>query len=649
MKPSLNLLFLIIILLFSNCSREKKSDLEIKLKPEDEKEVTSLGKALYKNISSKNHDSVIIIGKQFIKYMQQKPYLKNGIYAVNDEMGKAYLALKKHDSAVLAYKKSIKFFEQEPGAIEELSNQYINTIIGLINIDKRTENYDNAIKVLYRGLINLNGEKPKLRSRLFNELGYVYWYMKDINYAEKMFRKSLLIPEKSEFTKNANYMGLGDVFFSKNLDSAYFYYKKASSYFKKKIDKGNYYTNIINISQVLIRKGEVIEAEKLLLEAENHFIKSGSKYDIGRVYLGLAKVAMYNKNIDNEFKYLEQARPFLEKNGGIVNLHKLYLQFSKFYTKTGDLIKQKHYANKANQIKDSIYNPNKRSLINIYKINHLYELNELKVQTQKKQISIQSKQKKWLIIGVLILLFLIIILYILYLQRIKTQKALLKNQEELSAQKVSTLLQNQKVRSMQSHIEGQKKERERIAKDLHDSISGNLAAIKMKLTDIKENQSKDIDLIISNIDKTYNQVRSISHNLTPQEVVEYNFINVLNQLILLYQSENLKLTIEVFPEEELNLVNNSIQIEIYRILQELITNIVKHANATKGLINITLHDDYLNLIIEDNGIGIDIRKKEKGIGLKNISSRVKSLNGTIELDSGLNKGVTVNINIPTPT
>ena len=629
-----------------SCNQKEEYSLEIKIKAEDEKEFNFLGEKFYKKLRDKQHDSIIIVGKQLIKFMESRPYLTNGIYAINYELGNAYWSLKKHDSAVKAFKKAIIFFEQEPKAIEILPESYVNTLKGLVNIDRRTENYDNAIKTLYKGLVNLNGKRPDLRSKLFNEIGYVYWYMRDNDKAERMFRKSLLIPEKSEYTKHANYVGLGDVFTFRNLDSALYYFNKANLYFKNKSAKGNYHVNNTNIAQVLIKKGKLSEAKKLLLDAENHFVNTGSKFSIGKVYLSLAEVEKLNKNTDKEFIYLEQAKPFLEHNGGMINLEKLYHQFSEFYVKTANPIKENYYLNKAKQVRNNIYDVKKRGLINLYEIKHLKELNDLKIKSQELLILTQKKQNNWLITGVLMLTSLIFALFILYKQRMRAQKALLRNKEQLAAEKVNTIIESQKVKSMQSHLEGQNKERERIAKDLHDSISGNLAAIKMKLSNVKESHSQEIDSIIKSIDETYSEVRAISHNLLPNEVVKQNFVSVLNQLILLYQSESLTLCVEVFPEEEVNQIDESIQVEVYRILQELITNIIKHANASKGLINITLHENYLNLLIEDNGLGFNPKKKENGIGLSNIFSRTKSLYGTIDMDSKQNNGTTVNINIP---
>jgi signal transduction histidine kinase len=304
-------------------------------------------------------------------------------------------------------------------------------------------------------------------------------------------------------------------------------------------------------------------------------------------------------------------------------------------------------AEKYRIINDSVHSIEKTKIIKDLKIKHESDLKETEILTQKKLIETKNSQNTGLLIGFSLILISMLSMFFLYKKRLSIQKKLLKKQEELADEKMNTVLEKQKVKTFQSHIEGQNKERERIAKDLHDSVSGNLAAIKMKLSTIEVNNSAKLDAIILNLDTTYNEVRTISHNLLPQEIVNLSFTENINQLVLLYQSEKLKIDVAIFPEEEINKLSQKIEVELYRILQELITTMAKHAKATKCTISITLHNNYLNVIIEDNGVGYNITKKSKGIGLTNIASRINSVKGSLDIDSLKGKGTTVNINIPT--
>ena len=359
---------------------------------------------------------------------------------------------------------------------------------------------------------------------------------------------------------------------------------------------------------------------------------------MGRIYLLLAEIAFINKENDSILSYLEKAEPFLGKNGSYIRKEQLYYNFSRYYEIINKPNLKKEYDIKLNEIISSLDDIKKRSLVDVYELKHLNELNEFKIKIQEEHLQLKEKQNRWLIIWLLFLFLLMILLFILYKKWSKTQK-------KLTNEKVNTLLETQKVKTIQSHLDGQNNERKRIAKDLHDSISGNLAAIKVKLTNI-ESDSENIKTIISNIDDTYNEVRQISHNLLPKETEQQNFTQRLNSLINLYKTKKLHIEFDVFPIEEINNTSITIQVEIYKVLQELMTNITKHSKASEAVINITANESFLNILVEDNGLGFNKNKMSSGIGLQNISSRVTTLNGTLEIDSSKRKGTSITINIP---
>jgi len=581
-----------------------------------------------------------------IRYLEDKPHLIIPKLLTYGDIGKAYSAINREDSAAIAYKKSIKLFELEPKILEDAPDIFVHIVKGMVNIDKKTESYDKAIKTLYKSLETLNDFSPKYKSDIYNELGYAYWYINDFKEAEILFKKALDIPEKSDFTKYTSYMGLGDVQINNNLDSALYYYMKVLPYFKNHSTKNKFYINKTNIANVLIKKGQLNEAEKTLILVRNYYLKNNLKSNLDDVYLLLSEIALLKKDTSKILKYLKKAEPIIENQGKLLSLEKLYGGYVDYYKENKNINLTNFYSKKHKQIRDSIYSKEKRMLIEVYKTKHLNKINKAKIETQNLLISSQKKQKKHLTIGVTLLIISIGFLLFFYKLKLKTQKELFEKKEELATEKVNTIIETQKTKAIQSRLQGQNKERERIAKDLHDTISGNLAAIKMKLANIKEYQSQEVEAIISSIDATYHEVRNISHNLIPKKIDQESFIIILNQLIQLYQSDNLNLILEAFPENRLNKINSKTQIELYRIIQELITNIVKHAKASKGLINITLHENYLNLLIEDNGIGFDSKKKYTSIGLSNIKSRITVLNGNIEIDSQIKKGTTININIP---
>ena len=208
-------------------------------------------------------------------------------------------------------------------------------------------------------------------------------------------------------------------------------------------------------------------------------------------------------------------------------------------------------------------------------------------------------------------------------------------------------LQNKKQEELLLAIsETQTDERKRIAQDLHDSIGGSLALTKSKFESVKNmlgTTSNELESALDTLDKTTQQVRQISHNLMPGELVRFGLVAAINTLL-----ENLN-------EEEINAQFHTTQsearfepmkeIQLYRIVLEALQNILKHAQAKNLFIQLNRHKDQLSLMIEDDGNGMP-DSPEDGMGLKNIKQRVQLLKGVFTVDSSSERGTVLNFQIP---
>ena len=147
-------------------------------------------------------------------------------------------------------------------------------------------------------------------------------------------------------------------------------------------------------------------------------------------------------------------------------------------------------------------------------------------------------------------------------------------------------------------------------------------------------------------EKTYNEVRNISHNLSSNFLKDKDFNIVLLDLKKVYENRNeFEMDIVIYPEDTFKDLTETLKHHLYRIIQELLTNISKHAKAKKVAITITQHEDFINIIVEDDGIGFKTTNTS-GIGLKNIQDRLKSFHGTLNIESLVSKGSFIIIDIP---
>lgn len=279
----------------------------------------------------------------------------------------------------------------------------------------------------------------------------------------------------------------------------------------------------------------------------------------------------------------------------------------------------------------------------------LNEISLLKKDQQLKALEInqQKKTRLFTIIAFLILLIPITGLLFQYYKRLKAQRLLNSKQAEISSQKINGILKDQELKLIKASISGQDKERERISQELHDSIGGNLAAIKLQLNHLASSNFANIENINLQLDDTYQQVRSLSHTLMPKKFSQNKFCEVLESYLNnISAASQLEISFLTYPKKEINEMSEVIQIEVFKIIQELLTNTIKHAKATLIEIQLNLIDNDLNVLFEDNGIGFNTENYKQGIGFINLETRIKKLNGSLQIDSKLKRGTIINIEIP---
>lgn len=208
---------------------------------------------------------------------------------------------------------------------------------------------------------------------------------------------------------------------------------------------------------------------------------------------------------------------------------------------------------------------------------------------------------------------------------------------------------HQQIGKLRGLLEGEEKERKRIAEELHDGIAGDLSAIKFNLAHLSQKNKDESNAVILNelwqiIDKSCEQIREISHNLSPTAITNNGLsVAVENYCVKIEKTYQIKVNY-VFTGEKLNLGNTS-ETHIYRIIQELLNNIVKHSGANWAQVTIENQESYLAISVKDNGKGFSSTALSNGIGLSNIDSRIRFLEADIQRESNEN-GTVFNILIP---
>lgn len=283
---------------------------------------------------------------------------------------------------------------------------------------------------------------------------------------------------------------------------------------------------------------------------------------------------------------------------------------------------------------------------------------QLNTAEKEKQILIEQQQKKRnqnIAIGLGGSLFLGSIIAILVYRNTKRKQRIAEQEREIEIQKTEKLLKEQELTAIDAMISGQEKERQRLANDLHDNLGSALATVKLHFDHLKNNRNnpniENVEELYSKtnnlLDEAYQKVRTIAHEKNSGVMANQGLLPAIKKLASKASNgDQLQIEVQDYGLDER--LDNALEISIFRMIQELITNIIKHANATEINISLTNHDSLLNIIVEDNGKGFDAKvlPEKDGMGLKSIEKRVEHMEGTFEIDSTIGKGTNIIINIP---
>jgi signal transduction histidine kinase len=358
---------------------------------------------------------------------------------------------------------------------------------------------------------------------------------------------------------------------------------------------------------------------------------------LGKVYLSLGdyrRAEEYLRLSLEKAQQLNIARGVLE---GHSTLSRLYAQQGNFKAA------YRHQASFV-QLKDSIEGKETKQNINQLEVKYRTAQKDKELVQKELQISRQKsllKQRNLWIMGIsagaLLLAAIAALLYSLYRSN--------WHQKRFQEQKFRSLEQEQEIGQLRAMMRGEEKERIRIAQDLHDGIGGMLASIKMNLNAIGDEQPELCTLpgfakVSGMLADTAREVRKTAHNLMPDALSRQS----LREALLWYCENNSSSLLQVDLRYDVSEPGSKAgELFLYRIVQELVQNIVKHAHASYAVVQLMLYDGRLSITVEDNGNGFDSELPVTGSGLANLKKRVEMLQGYIAISSRKNSGTTTHI------
>lgn len=387
-----------------------------------------------------------------------------------------------------------------------------------------------------------------------------------------------------------------------------------------------------NIGTLYMDTDSLELADRYFKKAVDAYTINNNTHDLARVLLNTGLLKKKQKKYPSAAADYKRSLAY-SKEGGFLKLEEEALQKLAFlYEEQGDF--KNAYLSYVGfvEVKDSILNTENQSSINKLMIEFETEKKERQIVQQDLEIAqktLESRRKTFIIvllIGVIVILLLFS--FVVY-SRIKIRQERRINEERM------------KMKQLQMNVvlESQESERKRFARDLHDGFGQLITAVKIMLGQMHDTNEKNerSELALKSnevLDTMHTQLREIAHNLMPEQLINEGLSTALKEYARrVSRNSDIEIEVNTFGIEKR--LNQTIEVNVYRIIQEWINNVIKYSGAKKLTIQLTGYETEINILIEDNGIGFEKEKltKSSGWGWKNIQSRLEAINGILEIDS----------------
>ncbi len=523
-------------------------------------------------------------------------------------------------------------------------NQAASLISRYAAVDQRKQNFDKAVERYLQAadIFNETGERSKIIFTYYNLAG-IYKFLDDTTkmffYAKETNRLALQSEDSVSIIRGL--IALGDAYcVVKKYDSVLLISTQGVQMAKNQ--QLTFAIGIFNNYLGLYYSNKALQYDSAIFhfnEALHNFDLLNIQYDIALVYQNMGNAYLHKKDYANAVQFSLKAVDLAEKLKLDQVLYFSLRDLVDAEQALGNLPESYKYLQYFVAINDSIQNKNNRKKV--------YEL-ENKYQAQQKEMMLFAQQKiierknllNYLLASGLLSLFIIIaLLYRNY-----------RHKQKLQQQQIADLETEKKLMATEAVLKGEEQERTRLAQDLHDGLGGMLSGIKYSFNTMKgqlvmtAENTMAFERSMDMLDSSIGEMRRVAHNMMPEALVKFGLNTALKDFCNhINQSGALQLSYQSIGMEDAE-IDTTTSITIYRIVQELINNTMKHAAAKSGLVQVSLLQQILSVTVEDDGRGFD-PSLASGMGLRNVHNRVDFLKGTLDVKTEEGKGTSVHIEI----
>ena len=571
-----------------------------------------------------------------------------------NDIGICYIELNKMDSAIASFEQAIPVARE---LNDTLRVARITANIGNVYLHKK----DRAKAIEYylqsARIWETCADQNRLAA-LYSNIGSLLTeqkeYDKAIEYSNKGYE--LAIKLNDDYSAVNALLNLSGAYNDlKQFDKQFELLQRALPLAKKGEDMEQINTVYDNLGSFYYQQKQYKESLANYLESYKYAQQMGNQYHLCEVCKKLARVYHQLKEPAKALQFIIQAEKIANVIAERADLKGIYQARAEIEQAAGNYKTASDYFSKTLTVSDSIFKVSTSEKVAEVEARYQNEKKQQSILQLEKDKQIQSlslKQKStlnYILIGSLVA---VILSGFLGYRNFRHRQQLARQQDELQQQRIRELEKDRQLIAVDSLLKGQEEERSRLAKDLHDGLGGLLSGVKFSLSNMKDNlivtpdNRAVFERSLDMIDTSIRELRRVAHNMMPEMLVNFgldealkdycNTVNATKLISIKYQSFGMD-----------NRLDSSKEIIIYRIIQELLNNVLKHAAASEVLVQLIKEGKQLNILVEDDGKGFDksVLENSKGAGWTNIRSRVDYLQGQLDINSEAGKGTSVSIEI----
>jgi two-component system NarL family sensor kinase len=574
-----------------------------------------------------------------VKALAERLKFKRGIYKYYEQRSIVSFTTGNYVES-LNYNSHAQTLAQELGDSSLLSVVLGNAGIVYQYLGEFDKQIDKSLQAL--AVMEKRKETGRL-SAMYHNIGNAYFnlnqYRKGVNYCllalktDEQYGGNLYINRVlASAGQGYNYLNMKD--------SALYFFKRAVTESAKENDKYaeaaiyGYMADLYSTTNEFASMLEVsTKSLSLAKQLQSRQLVASSLYT-------LAYAHYFNKDQANAKTHIYEALKIAQEDSLYDELKNIYTILSYVAAQEEDFKTSMWAKAKSDSIRDGALNA--EVLRTTTELQEKYEAEKRNNQIRLQQVELTQKNtlNYLLMVAIAAVLLVTLLLYRTY-----------SHKQKLQRQRINELETEKKLMATEAVLKGEEQERARLAKDLHDGLGGMLSGIKYSFNTMKGNlimtpeNQQAFERSMDMLDSSIKEMRRVAHNMMPESLVKFGLDTALNDFCNdIHKSGALQVNYQSIGLDGATLEQTT-AITIYRIVQELIGNTLKHAAAKTAIVQVTKSDNQVAVTVEDDGKGFDtvILKQSKGIGWTNIQHRVDFLKGKLDVSSEKEKGTSVHI------